>query len=242
MGKVCIVTGASRGIGREIAITLALEGHYIVINYAHDEIGAKSVLDEIKKNGGNASVFKADVSKFDEAKSLVNFTYKLCGKLDYLVNNAGVSYHGLLMDMTEEDYDKLVNTNLKGAFNVTRHSMEHLLKTQGSILNISSIWSESGASNEVVYAMTKAGINALTKSLSKEMAPSGIRVNAIAPGLIDTGMNNNLKEEEKEEITCYLASKRIGSVKDVANLAKFLLSDEAQYINGQIITIDGGFL
>lgn len=239
---VCIVTGASRGIGREIAITLAKDGNFVIINYSRDREGAESVKEEIRNAGYMAEVFQADVSNFKEAKKLTDFAKNLCGRLDLLVNNAGVSYHGLLMDMSEESYDFIVDTNLKGAFNVTRHAMEHLLKTQGSIINISSIWSESGASNEVVYAMTKAGINAMTKSLSKEMAPSGVRVNAIAPGLIDTHMNDNLNEDEKNEITCYLASKRIGTAKDVANLVRFLASDEAQYINGQIITIDGGYL
>lgn len=239
---VCIVTGASRGIGKEIAKTLAKEGYYVVINYSRDDEGAQRVRDEIKSEGYLCDVFKADVSKFSQAKALVDHTISLCGRLDLLVNNAGVSHHGLMMDMSEDEYDRLSDINLKGTFNVTRHSLEHLLKTKGSIVNISSIWSSSGASNEVVYSMTKAGIDALTRSLSKEMAPSGVRVNAIAPGLIDTSMNNNLSEEEKNEITCYLASGRIGTSQDVANLVKFLASKEAQYINGQIITIDGGFI
>ena len=239
---VCIVTGASRGIGKEIAKTLAKDGNYVVINYNKDKFGAEEVKKEIREMGYLCEIFQADISKYEEAEKLANFTYDLCGKIDLLVNNAGVSYHGLLMDMSEESFDYLVNTNLKGAFNVTKFVLPHLLKTKGSIINISSIWSSSGASNEVVYAMTKSGINAMTKSLSKEMAPSGVRVNAIAPGLIDTHMNDNLNVEEKEEITCYLASKRIGNARDVANLVKFLSSEEAQYINGQIITIDGGYI
>ena len=239
---VCIVTGASRGIGKEIALTLAEEGHFVIINYSRDREGAELTEKAILDSGHSCRIFQADISNFEEAKALVDFTKKLCGRIDILINNAGVSHHGLLMDMDEDTFDFITDTNLKGTFNVTRHAMEHLLKTQGSIVNLSSIWSEAGASNEVVYAMTKAGINALTRSLAKEMAPSGVRVNAVAPGLIDTHMNDNLNEEEKNEITCYLASGRIGTAKDVANLVKFLVSDEGQYINGQIITVDGGYV
>lgn len=242
MNKVAIITGASKGIGSTIAKRLAKEGIYVVINYLKNKDLAQAVKEEINSMGGYADIFCADVSNFEEAKALVNHTIEKCGRLDILVNNAGISYHGLLLDMNEEDYDKLMDINLKGAFNMTRHALPHLLKTQGSILNMSSIWSEAGASNEVVYSMTKAGINMFTKSLAKEVATSGVRVNSIAPGLIDTDMNNNLSETEKNEITSYLASKRIGTTMDIANLAAFLLSDDAQYINGQIITVDGGYI
>lgn len=242
MNRVAIVTGSSRGIGRTIAEKLASQGIYVVINYNSSMEDAEKVKNEIIENGGNASIYRADVSDFKEAKELVYFTVKKCGRLDILVNNAGISYHGLLMDMNEETYDKLMNINLKSVFNMSRHSIEHLLRTKGSILNISSIWSESGAANEVVYSMTKAGINMFTKSFSKEIASGGVRVNSIAPGLINTRMNDNLSDEEKEEITSLLASKRTGTPDDIANLAAFLLSDEASYINGQIITVDGGFI
>ncbi|MFB0918421.1 MAG: SDR family oxidoreductase [Clostridiaceae bacterium] len=242
MNKVAIITGASKGIGSTIAKRLAKEGIYVVINYLKNKDLAQAVKEEINSMGVYADIFCADVSNFEEAKALVNHTIEKCGRLDILVNNAGISYHGLLLDMNEEDYDKLMDINLKGAFNMTRHALPHLLKTQGSILNMSSIWSEAGASNEVVYSMTKAGINMFTKSLAKEVATSGVRVNSIAPGLIDTDMNNNLSETEKNEITSYLASKRIGTTMDIANLAAFLLSDDAQYINGQIITVDGGYI
>ncbi len=242
MNKVAIITGSSKGIGSTIAKRLAKEGIYVVINYLNNKDLALAVKEEINQDGGYADIFCADVSNYKESKSLVNHTIEKCGRLDILVNNAGISFHGLLLDMNEDDYDRLMDINLKGAFNMTRHALPHLLKTQGSILNMSSIWSEAGASNEVVYSMTKAGINMFTKSLAKEVATSGVRVNSIAPGLIDTDMNNNLSETEKNEITAYLASKRIGTPIDIANLAAFLLSDEAQYINGQIITVDGGYI
>lgn len=242
MNKVAVVTGASRGIGKSIALELAKNGIFVIINFRTSQPRAEDVLHEIRKAGGNGALCQADVSVYEEARRLVGFAVSLCGRIDVLVNNAGVSHHGLLMDTGEKDYDLLMDTNLKGPYNVTRHALPHLLSVQGAILNISSIWSQHGAPNEVVYSMTKAGINAFTKSLAKEMGPMGIRVNCIAPGLIDTEMNHNLSAEEKENMVCYLASHRMGTAQDIAKTAYFLLSEEAAYINGQIITIDGGLL
>lgn len=242
VNKVAVITGASRGIGKSIAMELAKDGIFVVINYRSNEAMAQEALSDIREAGGNGMLLQADISDYQAARELIERTVSVCGKLDILVNNAGVSHHGLILDTDEADYDLLMNTNLKGAFNVTRHALPHLLKTQGSILNISSIWSVHGAANEVVYSMTKAGINAFTKSLAKEMAPMGIRVNSIAPGLIDTEMNSNLSMEDKENMVCYLASHRMGTAQDIAKTALFLLSDAAAYINGQIITIDGGLL
>ena len=242
MNKVAVITGASRGIGKSIAMELAKNGIFVVINYKENQTKAIESLKELRAAGGIGMLKQADISIYDEAKALIEETVSLCGKLDILVNNAGVSHHGLLLDTTEADFDLVMDINLKGAFNVTKHALPHLLKTQGSILNISSIWSQHGAANEVIYSMTKAGINAFTKSLAKEMAPMGIRVNSIAPGLIDTEMNDNLSMADKENMVCYLASHRMGTAEDVAKTAMFLLSDEAAYINGQIITIDGGLL
>lgn len=242
MYDVAIITGGSKGIGKAIAKKLALKGIFVIINYSRDDLSAMETLEEIKSLGGNCTLFKGNVGNYNTAKELVDYTINLCGGFNMLINNAGISHHGLLMDMTEEEFDGIVNVNMKSAFNMTRHSMPHLLKKQGVILNISSIWSDRGAANEVAYAMTKSAINAFTKSLAREMAPSGIRVNCIAPGLIDTHMNDNLSMEEKNDIVCYLASGRMGTTDDVASLAAFLLSDESQYINGQIITVDGGFI
>lgn len=242
MNKVALVTGASRGIGKAIAQRLAREGIYVFINYKSSHKEAMEVLESIRVGGGNGQLLQGDVSNFQTCCELIERILTTCGRLDYLVNNAGVSRHGLVMDMTEETYDFLLNNNLKSAFNVTRHSLPALMKTSGAIVNVSSIWSEHGASNEVVYAMSKAGINAFTRSLAKEMAPMGVRVNGIAPGLIDTTMNDNLSQEEKTAMVCYLASQRLGTPEDVAEVVAFLLSDQAAYINGQIITIDGGLL
>ncbi len=242
MSKVAIITGASRGIGKSIAQELAEHGVFVVINYKTNEAKAEETLAGIRRQGGNGMVCQADISSYAEAGGLVEHTLSVCGRLDILVNNAGLSHHGLLLDTTIEEYDLLMDTNLKGAFNVTKLALPSLLKTRGNILNISSIWSQHGAANEVIYSMTKAGINAFTKSLATELGPMGVRVNSIAPGLIDTEMNGNLTPEEKEEMVCYLASHRMGTVQDVAKTAWFLLSDEATYINGQIITIDGGLI
>lgn len=242
MNKVAVVTGASRGIGKSIALELAKSGVFVILNFRTSEPRAAEALAEIRQAGGNGALCRADVSVYDEARQLIDFAASLCGRIDILVNNAGVSHHGLLLDTGEAEYDLLMDTNLKGPFNVTRHALPHLLAAQGAILNISSIWSQHGAANEVVYSMTKAGINAFTKSLAKEMGPMGIRVNCIAPGLIDTEMNHNLSMEEKDDLVCYLASRRMGTAQDIAKTALFLLSDEAAYINGQIITIDGGLL
>lgn len=242
MNKVALITGSSRGIGKSIAMELAKNGIFVVINFKSNLDRARAALEEIRSAGGNGSLFQADIASFTEAAAMVDHTVKLCGRLDILVNNAGVSHHGLLMDLQEAEFDRLMDTNLKGTFNVTRHALPHLLVSEGAILNISSIWSAHGAANEVAYSMTKAGINAFTKSLAKEVAPMGVRVNSIAPGLIDTEMNGNLTPQEKEEMVCYLASHRMGTAQDVARTAMFLLSDEAAYINGQIITIDGGLL
>lgn len=242
MNKVAVITGASRGIGKSIAMELARNGIFVIINYKSNEEQARLTLKEIRETGGNGMIHQADIAHYDEAQQLIRQAVETCGKLDILVNNAGVSHHGLLLDTAETDYDRLMDTNLKGAFNVTKHALPHLLKTQGAILNISSIWSQQGAANEVVYSMTKAGLNAFTKSLAKEMAPMGIRVNSIAPGLIDTEMNSNLSIADKENMVCYLASQRLGTTDDVAKTAMFLLSENASYINGQIITIDGGLL
>lgn len=242
MNQVAIVTGGSRGIGRSIAVTLAQTGMYTVINYKSNQREAEATLSLVRKVGGYGSLYPCDVSDYGAAKDLVDYAVNKTGRLDVLVNNAGISKHGLVMDMTEGDYDELMGINLKGPFNVTRHALPHLVKRGGAILNISSIWSDKGAANEVVYAMSKAGINAFTKSLAQEVAPMGVRVNAIAPGLIDTAMNNNLSQEEKDQMVCYLASHRLGTAEDVAHMARFLLSEEAAYINGQIITIDGGLM
>lgn len=242
MGKVAIVTGGSRGIGKAIAKELGSLGASIIINYSKDDEGAKETLDELRELGVSAFGIKQDVSSFEGAEYIVNDTLKKFGKIDILVNNAARSTMGLFLDATKEEIEGLVNTNLLGAMYLTRHALPHMLGKKSSILNISSMWGEVGASCEVVYSTTKGGINLFTKSLAKEMALSNIRVNAIAPGVIDTKMNSFLSDEDKESLEGEIPMGRFGTTEEVAKMAGFLCSEEASYVTGQVIRVDGGFI
>lgn len=242
LGKSAIVTGASRGIGRDIAIKLSENGVLVIVNYSKDEEGANETCNIIKEKGGFALKFKADVSNFDEAKDLVEFTVKNTGRLDIVVNNAGISNIGLFMDSTEEDIKNLMGINLFGTFYVTKHALGHMLSRGGNIVNISSMWGEVGASCEVLYSSSKGGINLFTKALAKEMAPSNIRVNAIAPGVIDTSMNAFLNEDDRKELEEEIPLGRFGKGEEIANAVVFLCSNESSYLTGQVIRIDGGMI
>lgn len=242
LGKSAIVTGASRGIGRDIAIKLSENGALVIVNYSKDEEGANETCNIIKEKGGFALKFKADVSNFDEAKDLVEFTVKNTGRLDIVVNNAGISNIGLFMDSTEEDIKNLMGINLFGTFYVTKHALGHMLSRGGNIVNISSMWGEVGASCEVLYSSSKGGINLFTKALAKEMAPSNIRVNAIAPGVIDTSMNAFLNEDDRKELEEEIPLGRFGKGEEIANAVVFLCSNESSYLTGQVIRIDGGMI
>lgn len=242
MGKVAIVTGGSRGIGKAIAKELGSLGASIIINYSKDDEGAKETLDELRELGVSAFGIKQDVSSFEGAEYIVNDTLKKFGKIDILVNNAARSTMGLFLDATKEEIEGLVNTNLLGAMYLTRHALPHMLGKKSSILNISSMWGEVGASCEVVYSTTKGGINLFTKSIAKEMALSNIRVNAIAPGVIDTKMNSFLSDEDKESLEGEIPMGRFGTTEEVAKMAGFLCSEEASYVTGQVIRVDGGFI
>lgn len=242
LGKSAIVTGASRGIGRDIAIKLSENGALVIVNYSKDEEGANETCNIIKEKGGFALKFKADVSNFDEAKELVDFAVNNTGRLDILVNNAGISNIGLFMDSTEEDIKNLMGINLFGTLYVTKHSLGHMLSRGGNIVNISSMWGEIGASCEVLYSSSKGGINLFTKALAKEMAPSNIRVNAIAPGVIDTSMNAFLNEEDRKDLEEEIPLGRFGRGEEIANAVVFLCSDESSYVTGQVIRIDGGMI
>ncbi|MGV3074364.1 elongation factor P 5-aminopentanone reductase [Clostridium baratii] len=242
LGKSAIVTGASRGIGRDIAIKLSENGALVIVNYSKDEEGANETCNIIKEKGGFALKFKADVSNFDEAKDLVEFTVKNTGRLDIVVNNAGISNIGLFMDSTEEDIKKLMGINLFGTLYVTKHALGHMLSRGGNIVNISSMWGEVGASCEVLYSSSKGGINLFTKALAKEMAPSNIRVNAIAPGVIDTSMNAFLNEDDRKELEEEIPLGRFGKGEEIANAVVFLCLDESSYLTGQVIRIDGGMI
>lgn len=240
-GKTCIVTGSSRGIGRGIAIEMAKQGASVIINYSADEKGAFETLRLIKEIGGIADIIKADVSSYLSAKHLIDETFKRFGRLDILVNNAGISKIGLIIDMEEGDFDRIINTNLKSVFNCTKHALPYMIdKKQGYIINISSMWGQNGASCEAIYSASKGGINSFTKALAKELGPSNIRVNAIAPGVIRTEMNSWLSEDEKKELEEEIPLMHFGESEDIGKMAVFLASDDSKYITGQVINVDGG--
>lgn len=242
-GKAALVTGSSRGIGRSIALELAKAGAAVAVNYRNDEEGACKTLELIKNNGGYGIIVKGDVSNYDNSKDIVEYVIQKFGSLDILVNNAGISKVGLFIDMKEEEWNELIDINLKGAINCSHHALKHMLsKKTGSIINISSIWGIAGASCEVIYSATKGAINSFTKALAREVGPSNIRINAIAPGVIDTEMNNWLSHAENENLRQEIPMLKFGTGEDVGKLAAFLASESSKYITGQIITVDGGML
>lgn len=242
-GKVILVTGASRGIGRAIAKELANEGASIAINYSKDDEGANLTLSEIKELGGYGKLFKKDISDYNNCKELIAEVILAFGKIDILINNAAKSKIGLFMDASTEDIMELINTNLLGAMYLSKLIIPHMIsKGTGNIINISSIWGEVGASCEVIYSTTKGGINLFTKALAKEVASFGIRVNAIAPGIINTEMNSFLSDEEKEELIAEIPMDRFGEAEEIAKTALFLCNDECKYLTGQIIRVDGGII
>ena len=243
IGKVALVTGASRGIGKAIAKELAQNGASVIINYSKDDEGANSTLKEIRELGGYAKVIKKDISIKDQCEELIKEIIKTFGKIDILINNAAKSEVGLFMDVDDKSFEKLINTNLLAPMYLSKYALNYMIsKGCGNIINISSIWGEAGASCEVVYSTTKGGLNLFTKSLSKEVAQFGIRVNSIAPGVINTEMNNFLSEEEKNQLIDEIPMNRFGDVKEIAKAVVFLCKDDCKYLTGQIIRIDGGFL
>ena len=241
-GKVILVTGASRGIGRAIAIELASKGAAIAINYSKDDEGAKATLENIIKNGGYGKLFKKDISNYNNCRELIDEVIGTFGKLDVLVNNAGISKFGLLMDMSLEEINDLVNTNLMGAIYLSKLAINNMMRNGGNIINISSVWGEVGASCEVIYSATKGGLNLFTKALAKEVASFNIRVNSVAPGVINTEMNNVLDSEDKEVLKNEIPMMRFGEAHEVARVVSFLCEDKCKYLTGQIIRIDGGFI
>lgn len=241
-GKIILVTGASRGIGRAIAIELASKGATIAINYSKDHEGAKVTLEKVLASGGYGKIFKKDISNYDNCAELIEEVSGTFGKLDILVNNAGKSQIGLFMDMSVEEISDLVNTNLLGAIYLSKLAVNHMLKNGGNIINVSSVWGEVGASCEVVYSATKGGLNLFTKALAKEVASFNIRVNAVAPGVINTEMNNVFDDEEKEGLKSEIPMMRFGEAAEVARVVSFLCDDKCKYLTGQIIKIDGGFI
>ena len=241
MKKVAIVTGASRGIGREIAKTLAREGIQVVANYNNSEKAAKELQEELKKEGIDIIIKKADVSKREEANELVGETLKRFGKIDILINNAGISEYKLYTDETDEDWNRIINTNLYSAFVMSQLVIPNMIHNkQGCIINISSIWGLVGGALEVIYSVSKAGMDGLTKALAKELGPSNIRVNSIAPGMIMTDMAKEFTEEEIDGIKEEIPLERIGRTTDIAKCVKWLVEDN--YTTGQIISVNGGWI
>ena len=241
MEKVAIITGASRGIGREIAKTLARKGIKVVANFNKSEDNAIELKEELKKENIDIEIFKSDVSKREDVKKLVQFTIEKFKKIDILINNAGIAEYNLFTEETDEDWKRVINTNLYSAFAMSQEvSKEMIRKKKGCIINISSAWGIVGASLEVLYSVSKAGMDGLTKALAKELGPSNIRVNSIAPGIIDTKINNNLKKEDIENLKEEIPLERIGNVKDIAKCVEWLVEDD--YTTGQIISINGGWI
>ena len=240
-GKIAVVTGASRGIGRAIALELASRGAFVVVNYNGSKDRAEEVKKEIEAAGGKAEVYQCNVSDFEKCQEFIQDVIKTYGRLDILVNNAGITRDGLLMKMSEEDFDKVIETNLKGTFNTIRFASRQMLKQRsGRIINMSSVVGIAGNAGQANYASSKAGVIGLTKAVARELASRGITVNAIAPGFIETEMTDVLSEDVKENLLGSIPLKRIGQTKDIAETVAFLESDKAAYITGQTISVDGG--
>lgn len=243
MSKVAFITGGTRGIGRQIAITLAENGYDIAVNYRTENEDLEETKKEIEKLNVKCLAVKGDVSNFEDTEEMTKQIIQEFGKIDVLVNNAGITKDMLLMRMKKEDFESVIDINLVGTFNVTKNVIPYMMKQrEGRIINISSVVGISGNAGQTNYSASKAGIIGFTKSLAKEVGSRNILVNAVAPGFIATQMTDVLKDEVKEEISKTIPLKRMGTVEDVANVVKFLASSDSSYITGQILQVDGGML
>ena len=241
--KVVLVTGGSRGIGREVAEVYAENGYDVVINYVSDKTDVEGIKKEFEEKGVKCLLVKADVSKAADVDNMVEEAIKQFGKIDVLVNNAGITRDTLLMRMSEEDFDKVIEINLKGTYLVTKAVTKYMMKKrQGSIINLASVVGVVGNAGQTNYAASKAGIIGFTKSVAKELASRNIRANAVAPGFIETDMTSVLSDSVKENISTQIPLKRMGTAREVAEVIYFLGSDKSAYITGQVINIDGGMV
>ena len=239
--KIALVTGASRGIGKEIAKTLAANGAFVIVNYNGSKDAAEAVVAEITSDGGQAVAYGCNVSDFEACGEMITSIIKEHKHLDIIVNNAGITRDGLLMRMSEEDFDAVVNTNLKGCFNTIRHASRTLLKQRaGKIINISSVSGVLGNAGQANYSASKAGVIGLTKSVAKELASRGINVNAVAPGFVSTEMTDAMPEEAKKAVLGQIPLQRPGTTQDIAQAVLFLASPASDYITGQVLSVDGG--
>ena len=240
-GKVALVTGAGRGIGRQIALTLAQNGAAVIVNYNGSKDSAEEVVAAIRQSGGSAEAMQCNVADFASSEEFVRTVLDQYKRVDILVNNAGITRDNLIMRMTEEDYDAVLDTNLKGAFNMIRHLSRSMIRQRsGRIINISSVSGVLGNAGQSNYSASKAGLIGLTKSVAREFASRGISVNAVAPGFIDTDMTRNMTEEAKKALNSMIPMGRMGSAEDIADLVLFLAGEHSYYITGQVICVDGG--
>ena len=238
--KVVLVTGGSRGIGASLVKFLATKGYQVILNYNKSEEEAKKIQIELQKQNIKIDIIKANVANKLEVSKLVKYIIERYNKIDVLINNAGISQEQLFLDLTDDDWEHIMNINLNSVYFCSKEVLPYMLKRkEGCIINISSIWGETGASCEVAYSTTKAAINGFTKALAKEMGPSNIRINSIAPGIIDTDMNKNLSQEDITKIKEEIPLNKIGAPEDIAKCAKWLIEDT--YTTGQIININGGW-
>lgn len=241
--KTVIITGASRGIGKTMAVLFAIKGYNVLINYNHSENEAFKLYNRLQEKGLNIALFKADVSKREQVDAMVDNCISSFGKVDILINNAGISQQKVFIDISEHEWDEMVNINLNGVFNCSQSVLRYMInQKKGKIINISSIWGMVGAACEVHYSAAKAGVIGLTKALSKELGPSNIQVNCIAPGIVKTDMMSSFSEDELNELKDATPLMRLGKSKDIAACALFLASENTDFITGQVISSNGGLV
>lgn len=240
-GKNALVTGAGRGIGKAIALELAAKGAFVIVNYNGSKDAAEQTVAEIKAAGGDAVAYQCSVSDYEACGAMITALIKEYAHIDILVNNAGITRDGLLMKMSEEDFDAVINTNLKGCFNTIRHMSRYFLKQRaGKIINISSVSGILGNAGQANYSASKAGVIGLTKAVARELASRGINVNAVAPGFVETDMTDALSDSVKENLKSQIPLGKIGHPQDIAKAVEFLASPDADYITGQVLSVDGG--